>query len=131
MTLRGKIETTCEVDDDGLATIHLWGPVIVNVLDTQILELIEKYTADHDQPKVILNLRHVGYLDSFSFSTLIKVREKTRKAGGDLVLCSPNSDVRYLFELTNFLKAVPVYANEQDAKSALRSGTQGKRLVNL
>ena len=131
MALRGKIETTCEVDEDGFATVHMWGPVIINVLDTEILQHIDQHTADNRQPKVILNLKHVGYLDSFSFSTLIRVREKTRKAGGELVLCSPNQDVRYLFELTNFLKVVPVYATEEEAKSALRSGKQGNRLVNL
>jgi anti-anti-sigma factor len=121
---------TLTVDDSGTAVVRICAQVIINILDTIIMQKVREYVDATDSPRVVIDLSEVGYLDSFSFTSIIKVRSQVREKSGELALCCPNDDILYLFELTNFLKAVPVYRTLDQAIKALAGGSHGGRIVN-
>ncbi|MBD3886658.1 STAS domain-containing protein [Phormidium tenue FACHB-886] len=55
---------------------------------------------DAGVPTILLNCQEVTFMDSSGLSALVMVLKKVREAGGDLLLCSINHQVRLLLELT-------------------------------
>ncbi|MBD3316874.1 MAG: STAS domain-containing protein [Chitinivibrionales bacterium] len=126
----GNASVTLTVDENGVALVRISAQVIVNILDTIIMRKVRDYINTHDKPLVVLDLSGVRYLDSFSFTSIIKVRNQVRDKEGELALSGPNDDVLYLFELTDFLKAVPIYMTPEQAIKALAAGNQAGRIMN-
>jgi anti-sigma B factor antagonist len=127
---KGNASVTLTVNDEGIAVVRVAAQVIINILDTIIMKKVREYVDGTDDPRVVMDLSEVGYLDSFSFTSIIKVRAQVRDKDGELALCAPNDDILYLFELTNFLKAVPVYKSVDQAVQALADGHYAGRIVN-
>jgi anti-sigma B factor antagonist len=50
---------------------------------------------------LMVNLQNVRYMDSSGLGCLISCLKAARATGGELVLCSVNSQVQALFELTS------------------------------
>ena len=44
----------------------------------------------HGQPKIILDLKNVPYIDSAGLELLLDVRDRCDEAGGNYKLCAPN-----------------------------------------
>ncbi len=107
------------IDDEGIATVYVNGLIITNISATDVVDVMRECIDTLVPPFIILNLSHVQYLDSYSFGWLCKTKNSVSKRGGKFVICCLNSDIQYLFELTNFHKAVPVYETEQSARDAL------------
>ncbi len=70
--------------------------------------------------KILINLAEVSFIDSSALAVLIKGLKRSRQQQGDLVLCSLQSPVRVIFELTRLDKAFNIYATENEALAALQ-----------
>jgi len=76
-----------------------------------------------------VNLADVNYLDSFSFNWILNIYRQIAGKGGILAMCELNDDILELFQVTNFGKALPIYATEADARNALTTGDDSKRIA--
>ena len=68
--------------------------------------------------KVLVDLGHVGYLDSSGMGALVAALKHARTAGGDLHLCALQDDVRAIFEMTRLIKAITIHGTRGEALGA-------------
>lgn len=68
---------------------------------------------------VVVNLRKVDFLDSTGLSALVLGLKRARENQGNLCLCSLQSPVRMIFELTRFDKVFEIFIDEEDAVLAV------------
>jgi anti-anti-sigma factor len=125
-----KVEVSKSVDSEGITVVRVKGAIVTNLSGTDAAPVMEEVMKSGGQPKVILNLASVRYLDSYSFNWIIKLMREIQKAGGAFAISDPNEQVQALFELSSFGKAVPVYRTEHDAREAIVSGDESRRIGN-
>jgi len=56
---------------------------------SHMLNLVEDCLG-HGQPRIILDLRQVSYIDSAGLEALLDIRDRCDEAGGCCKICSPN-----------------------------------------
>jgi anti-sigma B factor antagonist len=83
------------------------------VLRTAIRELIEK-----QQGKIVLNFRDVTEIDSAGIGELVAAYSTVKSRDGRLKLLNPPKKVCDMLKLTQLMKVMEVYADEE---SAIRS----------
>lgn len=71
------------------------------------------------QPKVVINLKDVHFIDSAALAVLVSSMKNCRQRNGNLVLCELKQSVRIIFELTHLDSAFMIYENETMAVQAL------------
>jgi anti-anti-sigma factor len=111
--------------------IRLKGTIITNLSGTVVVDVIQEVIESQNPPRIVFDLTGVTYLDSYSFGWITKVYKQVADKKGSFVVSNPNEDIRYLFEMTNFVKIVPVYPTVEDAREALLTGNTEKRLITL
>lgn len=72
------------------------------------------------QPRVLMDLGGVGYMDSSGMGALIAAMKQARAAGGDVRLCALQDDVRGIFELTRLARAMSIHPTRQEALASWR-----------
>lgn len=65
--------------------------------------------------RLVVDLRHVGYMDSAGLGELVTAMKRARKAGGDLRLCGPNADISRILEMTRLDRQMGLYPTRQGA----------------
>jgi anti-anti-sigma factor len=125
-----KIAATKTEHSSGASIVSVKGMIVTNLAGTEVAEIVSEILKSSAAPKVVFNLSGVRYIDSYSFNWIIKLKKEIEGRGGRLTISDPNDDILNLFDLTNFGKAVPVYAKENDALDALSTGAAGKRIAN-
>lgn len=123
-----KVFASKAVDKNGIAVVYVNGTIITNFSGTEVVEIVQEVIETSTRPRIILNLKDVRYIDSYSFGWLCMVRRDIGAKQGEFVICHLNEYMLYLFKITNFIKAVPVYATEEEAREALLSGSEENRL---
>lgn len=73
-------------------------------------QLTEKKT-----PKIVINLRKVGYMDSSGIATFVEALQKTKKYQGKLVLAELASAVRGVFEIAKLDSIFTIAGSNQEA----------------
>jgi len=68
--------------------------------------------------KILLNMRHVAYIDSYGVGEMVAGYTSLRNAGGTLKLLSPTKHVKEMLELTNLYSIFDV---QDDEESGIRS----------
>ena len=67
------------------------------------------------QPRIVLDLHGVDFIDSTGLGVLVGLLKRTRSQGGDLRLVSQRTGLRKLLELTALEPAFPLSATVDDA----------------
>jgi anti-anti-sigma factor len=73
---------------------------------------------DEGALKVLVDLEHVGYIDSSGMGALVGALKHARTAGGDLRLCALQEDVRAIFDMTRLSRAVTIHTTRGEALGA-------------
>lgn len=71
--------------------------------------------ADKKTPKIVINLKKVGYMDSSGIATFVEALQKTKKYQGKLVLSEMAPAVRSVFEIAKLDGIFMITDNNQDA----------------
>lgn len=101
------MDMTVGVEDlEGWALVRVSGDVDVATaprLREQLIGIISG-----GQPRLVLDLDGVDFLDSTGLGVVVSVLKRTRTHGGDLRLVCTRSSVRRIFELTGLDLAMPL-----------------------
>jgi anti-anti-sigma factor len=66
-------------------------------------------------PRIIVDLTALEFIDCCALGALGRVRAQARQAGGDLLLAAPCGPVRRVLALTGLIDVFSVYASVEDA----------------
>lgn len=68
-----------------------------------------KLTIDKESCDIILDLSHVGLIDSVSLGTLVAIKKYVRSQGCDVVITGLSQPIKELFKLLNFYSVFRIY----------------------
>ena len=71
--------------------------------------MLEKKPGD-----ILIDCRHVKFMDSSGFGALVFALKRVREHGKQLYLCSLNSQLRMILELTGTDRTFAVFANSKE-----------------
>lgn len=63
---------------------------------------------------ILIDLKEVTFIDSSGLGALVAALKTVRSAGGKLLICSINEQVRMLFELTSMDRVFDVLPNREE-----------------
>lgn len=72
------------------------------------------------EPRLIVDMSELDFIDARGVSALVLAREQARKAGGDLYLCAPRSQAMKILGVLRSVDAFSVHASV--AEAAARAG---------
>jgi anti-sigma B factor antagonist len=82
-------------------------------------EQLQNLVSDSGGKKLLLNFRNVEYMSSAVLGMLVTLNKKIRTAGGKLVLCNIDPQIREVFSITQLDKVFVIRGDEQEALQAL------------
>lgn len=68
---------------------------------------------------VVVNLESITFMDSSGLGVILGRYKEVLQLGGEMVVCSLNSDIERLFDMSGLFKIVRLEENEQYALSTL------------
>ena len=74
-------------------------------------------------PRIVLNLRAVQYVDSGGLGALVGLVLSARSLGGDIKIGDPSTKVHNLLQITRLMSVIDVLATEEEAAAGFRTGT--------
>lgn len=72
------------------------------------------------QRQILVDLKHLPYLDSTGLGRLIRAHSAVRQAGGRVRLCNVSPKIMELLKLTRLDTVLDIYTSEEDALAAVR-----------
>jgi anti-sigma B factor antagonist len=98
---------------NGLIVCHVEGEIDINTAP-DIKKAFDKIISKKE-PKIIVNLSRVSYVDSSGLATLVEVLKNMRSYGGKMKLTNLSPKVKSLFEITKLEKLFEIMGDEKDA----------------
>ena len=78
-------------------------------------ESVLEAAGDTDPPKVIVDFRGLGFIDSSGLGAIVACLKHLRERGGDLALAAPDgSGLRRLLDLTGLDRVLTLYASTDE-----------------
>ena len=78
-------------------------------------ESVLEAASDIDPPKVIVDFRGLGFIDSSGLGAIVACLKHLRERGGDLALAAPEgSGLRRLLELTGLDRVLTLFTNTDE-----------------
>jgi anti-sigma B factor antagonist len=78
-------------------------------------ESVLEAAGDTDAPKVIVDFRGLGFIDSSGLGAIVACLKHLRERGGDLALAAPEgSGLRRLLDLTGLDRVLTLYASTDE-----------------
>jgi anti-sigma B factor antagonist len=87
--------------------------------DAHETDKVSKWLNDslpQNEPRIIVDLTKVEFVDSSALATLVQVMKRSRENKGDVLLCGLNPNVRNIFNLTRLDRAFQIH---EDLAAAL------------
>jgi anti-anti-sigma factor len=105
-------------DLNGVAVINLSGRLDATSSSDAEQQLT---VAIGDGVKMLINMEGVDYISSAGLRVLLVVCKKIRAASGKICLCSLDSNVKDVFEISGFLAVFEIKDSEEEAIALLNS----------
>jgi anti-sigma B factor antagonist len=102
---------------DGMVVVALCGEIDLVDAAAVAAALV---TAAVSQPRIIVDLAGLEFLDSSGVAALAYARRQARKAGGDLLLAAPQQQVLRVLTITRLVDDFSVHASVQEAAGCPR-----------
>jgi anti-sigma B factor antagonist len=98
---------------DGILVVDCSGRIVSGEETSLLRGTVKK--AISENPRIVLNLGAVDYIDSGGLSTLVALRTSAQNAGGAIKLTSLTKRVSDLLQMTKLLTIFDVYNSEAEA----------------
>jgi anti-sigma B factor antagonist len=92
---------------DGVTTLALTGRLDANTAP-RLEEETEKIFSSREKVALVLDLAELEYLSSAGLRVLLSVLKAVNSSGGSLRIRNSNETVRDVFEMTGFLRILPL-----------------------
>lgn len=102
-----------------VAILEVCGEVDIHSAKSLRMELEKLPCAEQN---ILLNLSQTYYIDSIGLSLLISFKKKQCKNGKQFGICSPQSYMKRILNLTRLTGALSIFENEYDAIQAFSEG---------
>ncbi|MCX6311635.1 MAG: STAS domain-containing protein [Bacteroidetes bacterium] len=102
------------IQKEPVAIISLYGELIDRNEAQHLMDQIDGLS-DDGQKYFILELSELKYMNSTGLNVLINVLTKSRKKGGDLVICGVSKKVQELLLVTKLTSVFSVSESTEDA----------------
>jgi anti-sigma B factor antagonist len=73
---------------------------------------------DDGQPKFVINLSSVDYIDSTGLGTLVGGLKRASEKGGGITIICPNEQIYKVFSITGLVKVFQIFDSEQSVFAA-------------
>jgi anti-sigma B factor antagonist len=103
---------------DGILVVDCNGRIVFGEESAALRDKVKKALTQN--PKVVLNLGEVNYIDSGGLGTLVSLYTTARNAGGALKLARLTDRVGDLLQVTKLVSIFEVFENEQSAVQSFR-----------
>lgn len=105
---------------DGIAVVSCHGRIMFGEEAAALRESLKETLSKN--PRMVLNLSAVSYIDSGGLGTLVGVFSTARKAGADIKLTGLGQRLRDVLQITKLATVFEVFDTEQEALAALGHG---------
>jgi anti-sigma B factor antagonist len=103
---------------DGVLVVDCSGRVVFGEESASLRDIVKKLLAEN--PKVVLNLHEVNYIDSGGLGTLVSLYTTARSAGGAVKLARLSQRVGDLLQVTKLLTIFEVFDDEEVAAQSFK-----------
>jgi anti-sigma B factor antagonist len=105
---------------DPVAVITLYGELIDRNEAQELTDLVHRLS-EEGQNRIVLDLSELKYMNSTGLNVLINVLTRTRKNGGDLVICGVSKKVSELLLITKLNSVFTVTDTAEEAVARFKS----------
>jgi len=105
---------------DGILVVDCGGRIVFGEESASLRDGVKKLLSGN--PKIVLNLRDVTYIDSGGLGTLVSLYTTAQSSGGALKLASLNQRVDDLLQVTKLVTIFEVFDDEQAAVNSFTKG---------
>jgi anti-sigma B factor antagonist len=107
---RGDVTVVCLTDRKILGEQHIL------VVEDELFKLVN----GSGRTKLLLNFCNVEYMSSAVLGMLVRLNKNVQMAGGKLVLCNIDSQIREVFAITKLDRLFVIRGDEQEALQTFR-----------
>lgn len=108
------------VTDDGIVSMRLSGSLDVATAP-EVRDLLIRLV-DEGHHRLVLEMSGVTFVDSIGLGVFVGMVHRLRPHDGSLTVAAPSAQTRKVFEITQLVRAIPLYADADAAIDALRRG---------
>ena len=101
------------IDRDGVTVLSPTGDVDMNA--SPDLRASLRPLVNEDNPRLVIDLSAVPYMDSSGVATLVEAMKLVRNHNGALALCGMNDRVRGIFEIARLDQYFNIHDSVEDA----------------
>ncbi len=94
---------------------------ILSALDSLNLTTWVSECLDHDVQFMLIDLRHVSFMDSRGLGALLIVHNRVERAGRCIGFCGLSGQARMLLEMTNMSSVFNTYDSYEDFKASIET----------
>ena len=98
-----------------LTVCHVEGEIDINTAP-DIKKMFDKLITKKE-PKIVINLAKVTYVDSSGLATLVEILKNMRSYGGKMKLSNMSPKIKSLFEITKLEKLFDIASSVEEAIS--------------
>ncbi|MBY0404835.1 MAG: STAS domain-containing protein [Cyanobacteria bacterium] len=114
MTTRMSIEATLNTWEKGTRTIVEIDTQNVDFRNCEGIKSAIGNIVNSGKKDIVLNLNKVTFMDSSGLSVILHGKRSCEEVGGTFSVCSLQSYVNNLFNLTSLHKAIKIHPDESD-----------------
>ncbi len=103
-----------------VAVVELGGRLTLGDACQLLLQKIDELLRAN-QPRIVLEMTGVEFMDSAGLGTVVACYSKAKKAGGNLVLAAPQKKVSDTFRITHMDSVVRSFATAEAAAESFQS----------
>jgi anti-sigma B factor antagonist len=103
---------------EGVLVVDCSGRLVFGEESASLRDTVKNLLAQN--PRVVLNLREVNYIDSGGLGTLVSLYTTARNAGGAVKLSSLSQRVGDLLQVTKLLTIFEVFDDEESAARSFK-----------